>query len=249
MDVFADLDHTLIFSHRVQLMQPKVLVERLYGREQSYMTAKTLAFLSSAHDIRLIPVTTRSLAQYARIELLGSRIPCRYALVCNGGELLLDGKPDPAWHEQTQTLYAPALQSLRCARDVLAKLAPQCEVHEPSGLFVYASVPDVQKTAQALREAVSGRDLVVRTDNRKVFCLPEKMDKGAAVQRFRERFGSDICVAAGDSEFDLPMLNLSSWAVTVPELASRVTGSRVVLPAHGQVLSDALCDLLASLQS
>lgn len=250
MDVFTDLDRTLIFSHRVQLTQPRVLAERLHGRKQSYMTAKALAFLSSARDIRLIPVTTRSMLQYERIELLGNQIPCHYALVCNGGELLIDGKLDRAWHEQTEMLYAPQIQALREVRSVFEELVPpRRSIHHPFDVYMYASVPDVQKTADALREAVSDRGLVVRTDSRKVFCLPEKMDKGAAMCRFQKRFGKDFCVAAGDSEFDIPMLNEADWAVTVPELADRVTGARVVLPTSGQVLSDALCDLLASLQS
>ena len=41
MRFFCDLDHTLIYSHRVALGEEKVVVEYLNGKEQSFMTRTT----------------------------------------------------------------------------------------------------------------------------------------------------------------------------------------------------------------
>ena len=60
---FSDLDRTLIFSHRIALPREKLVVELLNGREQSYMTCRTLAYLQNAAWLRLVPVTMRSCEQ------------------------------------------------------------------------------------------------------------------------------------------------------------------------------------------
>ena len=39
----------------------------------------------------------------------------------------------------------------------------------------------------------------------KVYVVPGKLNKGAAVERFRRYVGADEVIAAGDSEFDMSM--------------------------------------------
>ena len=46
--LFSDLDNTLIYSHNRELSKPKVVIEHLDGREQSFMTQYTYDFLASA---------------------------------------------------------------------------------------------------------------------------------------------------------------------------------------------------------
>ena len=41
--LFCDLDHTLIYSHRVPIGLNKIAVEYLNGKEQSFMTQGTYA--------------------------------------------------------------------------------------------------------------------------------------------------------------------------------------------------------------
>src|SRR5690348_9081723 len=93
----CDLDGTLIFSRRrCEVADPDrdlVCVEHLDGRPLSFMTP-------AAHDDlqllgrSVVAVTARSVAQYRRVTL---PLPNRYAVVANGGLILVDGEPDRSW--------------------------------------------------------------------------------------------------------------------------------------------------------
>ena len=92
MDVFhADLDNTLIFSYRHDIGQEKRCVEVYQGREISFITEKTHRLLREINEKMLVvPTTTRTREQYERITLGVGELP--FALVCNGGVLLINGK-------------------------------------------------------------------------------------------------------------------------------------------------------------
>ena len=160
--LFSDLDRTLIFSHRVELPGEKLPVELLEGRVQSYMTRRTLAYLQEATWLRLIPVTMRSLEQYQRISVFQTLLPCRYALICNGGVLLADGEADPVWLRETRRLAAPELEELERAVTVFRSLTDA--VRTPMDLMAYALCSDPEKVVETLRGAVNGSLLAVRAD-------------------------------------------------------------------------------------
>lgn len=244
MDLFSDLDNTLIYSHRRALPCDKVVVERWDGKEQSYMTDRTLRFLQRASWIRLIPVTTRSKEQYLRIFVFGASIPCRYALVCNGGELLIDGETDGEWLEETKRLAQKELAALPIAEEALSAEAGAERIQRPSGLMLYAKCEAPAQTAAVLREKLSGLPLNILSDSRKVYCLPRTMQKGAALHRFRRRFQTGFAVAAGDSVFDISLLNAADAAVATAGLEGAVRCRRRVTVDSGEIFSDSLCSLL-----
>ncbi len=67
---FTDLDNTIIFSYKHNIGIDKVNIEMYQGREISYMTQKTYRLLKQvAKKMLLVPVTTRSVEQYNRIDL------------------------------------------------------------------------------------------------------------------------------------------------------------------------------------
>ena len=76
----TDLDRTIIYSNKfVENYQTVSCVEHLDGREISYMSHRALELLAQAKtrcDIHLVPITTRSLAQFSRIIPLQD---CPYA--------------------------------------------------------------------------------------------------------------------------------------------------------------------------
>ena len=110
--VHTDLDNTLIYSYKHEIGGPKTCVEIYQGREISFMTEtshRLLGQLCSKPGVLVVPTTTRTLEQYQRIDL-GIGVP-EYALVCNGGVLLHQGKEDPVWYQESLALIADA-QSL-----------------------------------------------------------------------------------------------------------------------------------------
>ena len=105
--VASDLDRTLIYSASAAgSRDPElVCVELLDGRPQSFMTATAHAVLDRVRRAAvLVPTTTRTPSQYARVEQPGG--PAPFAVVSNGGHILVDGVPDAGWRAAVQARIA-----------------------------------------------------------------------------------------------------------------------------------------------
>lgn len=242
--LFCDLDGTLIYSHRIALAGEKLCVEWLEGHEQSFMSRRSFASLSGERDYRLVPVTTRSQRQYARLEGLARALRCRDALVCNGGMLLRDGAVDAAWLRETRERAAKELRALPEALRLLRESCGEANVRDVDGLMCYAKSESAGEQARRLRKMLDASGLCVMCDRRKVYCIPRSIDKGSALARYREREGIDFTAACGDSEFDLPMLEAADRAILPARLAAHLLNPRKLLVPDGCVLSDRLCEFL-----
>ncbi len=238
---FCDLDHTLVFSHRVSIPSPKEVVETLNGKDQSFMTKKALSFFRSQTHLEFIPLTTRTRQQYDRISFL--RESPRYALICNGGILLLNGQEDPLWYQESMDRIAPESRALEEALAAAKSISPDRPIHNVRGLFFYFGSSDPGEAAAALRRCLPGVPLQILHDRHKVYCLPGPLTKGAAIGRFRDRFGPARDIAAGDSLFDVSMLNAVDTALYPPELAPFVH-ARQCLCISDLPFSDGICDYL-----
>ena len=87
----SDLDNTLLFSHRHRQPEDRC-VERLNGAEQGFFTRETPDLLPQVvQRVHLLPITTRSIEQYQRIQWPDGTAP-RIALTANGAVLLRDGQ-------------------------------------------------------------------------------------------------------------------------------------------------------------
>ena len=96
----SDLDNTLLFSHRHRQPEDRC-VERLNGAEQGFFTRETPDLLPQVvQRVHLLPITTRSIEQYQRIQWPDGTAP-RIALTANGAVLLRDGQVDRAWYMQS----------------------------------------------------------------------------------------------------------------------------------------------------
>ena len=92
----TDLDNTIIYSYKHDIGADKRCVELYHDREISYITGETYRLLKQVRvkeqQVMIVPTTTRTIEQYQRIDLgIGT---VSYALVCNGGVLLSDGRED-----------------------------------------------------------------------------------------------------------------------------------------------------------
>ena len=98
----TDLDRTFIFSKQtVNCSEDElVCIEKLNSQDLSYISKNVQMLMNRLDDKRLIiPVTTRSLTQYERIEVLHSAYIPKFAIAANGGIVLKDGKRDTQWDE------------------------------------------------------------------------------------------------------------------------------------------------------
>ncbi|MGH8860197.1 MAG: HAD family hydrolase, partial [Jatrophihabitantaceae bacterium] len=94
--VASDLDRTLIYSEKARRLgddgERAVCVEVHEGEPASFMTVAAADRLAElVTRVSFVPVTTRIAEQYRRVTLPGS---CpQFAIVANGGVLLVDGAP------------------------------------------------------------------------------------------------------------------------------------------------------------
>ena len=211
MIFFTDLDNTLIYSYRHEIGTEKLCAEIYQGREVSFVTLKTWKLLKKVKEKALIiPVTTRTQEQYGRIDLKVA-IP-DYALVCNGGVLLIGGKEDFSWYQESLALIVKCQAELERAQDLMDKDSSRSfEVRNIRNLFLFTKSSDPGKSAAYLKERLDMGLVEVFQNGVKVYVLPKKLNKGAAVTRLIEKLQREgkqkgLVLAAGDSGFDIPML-------------------------------------------
>ncbi len=225
----SDLDNTLLFSWKHRQAADRC-VEHLEGREQTFCTAQTPALLRRVcAAARFVPVTTRSVEQYLRIQWPAGCAPA-YAAAANGAILLHHGQPDAAWLEQSRRDVAPWMQELERLLGQLQAVPEALRCRIVDGMYLFAACGDSVDAQACARRFAGETALEVAASGRKVYFFPPSIDKGAAVGRLRQRFRPDQTICAGDSVIDRPMLRLADMAI-VPDaglLASeRESGCRV----------------------
>lgn len=245
MILFAsDLDNTLIYSYKKNIGQ-KVLVEKKEGKELSYMTNNAYEKLEKLIPyVLFVPVTTRSVEQYERIHLMKSGVP-QYALASNGGILLKNGEIDRRWYEESRDMIKDALDDLAAAKEILRGNPDLLlDIRLVDGLFLFTKIRNPEEKQKMLQEKLGTGRVSVYLNGEKLYVVPDKLNKGEAIQRLKTISDVSYTVAGGDSLFDVPMLLQADLAV-FPEhlntgLLKRHQKNKIV--ESDQYLSDALLD-------
>lgn len=217
----SDLDNTLIYSYKHDLGPGKVNVEIYQNREISFVTAKTAALLKQAADrVLIVPTTTRTIEQYNRIQLGLGRF--QYVLACNGGVLLVNGKEDESWYQESLRLISESSAQMDLAKRIMEKDGNRnFELRYIKDLFLFTKSSEPELSVQKLKAQSDASLVDVFHNGVKVYAVPKKLNKGMAVKRFRERLGAETVIAAGDSEFDISMLNSADYAIAPENLGCR----------------------------
>lgn len=215
----TDLDNTLIYSYKHDIGADKLCVEMYHEREISFITQRTYQLLQQiCRQVIVVPTTTRTIEQYRRIHLgVGA---FRYALVCNGGVLLVNGEEDTDWYQQSLKLTADSNEQLHKALELLKSDARRIfELRFIKELFVFTKCEDSKAVADNLRDVLDTKAVDVFCNNTKVYVIPKALNKGKAVERFRNYISADYVIAAGDSAFDISMLEAADRGIAAPKLA------------------------------
>ncbi|MDO5560213.1 MAG: HAD hydrolase family protein [Oscillospiraceae bacterium] len=226
MKLFAsDLDKTLIHSYKTA--QPgDICVELKDGKKLSYMTheaQKTLRNICSHPDIAFTPVTTRSTEQYERIHLFDNYVP-HLAAAANGGVLLIDGESDKEWYAQSQQLIRNSLPVMDEGMRILEKDPDvSFEIRIVDGMFVFTKSGNTDATKKRLSDALDKSQVMIYNIGEKIYIFPAVLTKGRAVERLVQRFGFTGVICAGDSEFDISMLEIADIAYYPLGLAEYVS--------------------------
>ena len=222
MKIFmSDLDNTLIYSYKHEIGEEKTCVEIYQDREVSYMTNRSCDLLKAVtEEILFVPTTTRTIEQYERIHL-DVGIP-KYALVCNGGVLLVDGGEDSQWYQESLQMVGDCQEELEKAWNCLEKDENRSmELRNIKELFLFTKSEKPCQSAERLKEILNLSLVEVFQNGVKVYVVPRKLSKGTAVRRLKERLDAELVIAAGDSEFDLPMLQEADLAIAPKGLTDK----------------------------
>lgn len=214
----TDLDNTLIYSYKHDIGENKICAEIYQNREISFITDKTAELLKRVNEsVLLVPTTTRTYEQYIRIDL-GLGIP-HYALVCNGGVLLVDGIEDEQWYRESLELARECQGELKKGMEILDKDENRTfELRNIRDLFIFTKSSDPIGSVEKLKSSLDTELADVFNNGVKVYVVPKALGKGKAVLRLKEKLGIACNIAAGDSEFDISMLNSSDIAIAPSEL-------------------------------
>lgn len=230
MHLFAcDLDNTLIHSYK-KASPDDVCVEVKDGKKLSFMTPyayNKLRKINSNKDIEFVPVTTRSVEQYLRIDFFDGK-PSHMALAANGGILLIDGVPDLQWVEESKALISDSIKEFKTGMRYLENDNNIFfEIRIVDELFVFTKSHDPLKTKECLEKILDPDIVSPFVIGDKVYIFPDILSKGNAVSRLRKRFVFDKIICAGDSEFDVSMLDIADIAYCPDALCDDVKNQNI----------------------
>ena len=202
----TDLDNTIIYSYKHDIGNEKMNVEIYKEREISFISNHTYELLKKVkEEFLIIPTSTRTIEQYERINLkIGT---FKYALVCNGSVLIVDGKKDKDWYEESLRLAKPSNLEVKKALEYLENDKRRIfELRHIEDLFVFTKCDEAETVVNELREYLDKSLVNVFNNKEKVYVLPTLLSKGKAIERLRKYLKAEFIIAAGDSEFDISMV-------------------------------------------
>lgn len=225
MILFAsDLDNTLIHSYK-RADSTDICVEVKDEKKLSFMTPQALSTLrriNRKENLLFAPVTTRSLEQYNRIDFFEGK-SAKLALAANGGILLENGTANEEWHRDSVKMIEDSLEDFKKGILFLEKDENvYFEIRVVDDLFVFTKSHTPLETREKLIGFLNSDHSEVFNIGDKVYIFPKVLSKGNAVKRLREKFGFEKVICAGDSEFDVSMLNEADFAYFPDELKNDI---------------------------
>lgn len=208
----CDLDGTLIHSYKNRL-ENDICVEIYDGREQSLISPREFELLKRISEkILFIPVTTRSIAQYQRIFFPENFFPS-YAVVSNGSYLLNNGNLEDFLRKLVEPYYDEL--KIQFKKYSEAEEFDICRIVDENFLFLRCR-DDIDA-----EKMIFDTKLTVQNNGQKIYLFPPQLNKGEALKLLIKKFSPEKIIAAGDSNIDLPMLELADVAFYKKNICNR----------------------------
>ncbi|MCA0173638.1 HAD family hydrolase [Bacillus sp. RAR_GA_16] len=231
MRAFAsDLDRTLIYSHRMIDSKSATdvhLIETLDGKDISYISTYSREALNQLNnDIYFIPVTTRTIEQYQRISLFQTTIQPEYAVTSNGGHILKGGEVLKDWSERLRASLEECLSLDVFIRQLDSLINGNWveRIRQADDLFVYLIIRRDQVSREELTllfEWARIQGWQPSLQGRKLYFVPNPVNKWKAVEYLKNELGLSFLYTAGDSLLDYDLIKNSDCGF---------------VPSHGEVL-------------
>jgi len=229
----SDLDRTLIYSKKSRGQEVDerdlIAVEWIDDRPVAFMTKKGIElFKNLPSDMSFVPVTTRTAPQYERVTgLIDASSKPKYAIVSNGAVILENGKPIAEWSnkvEQQMQQECTSIDHVMPQLDSYIKKGCVVEVRQAECWFVYMIVDEKTfrvEDIEQLSEIFYQQGFTLSHQGRKLYIMPNCINKSMALQFVKERIGASQVIAAGDSLLDFDMV---------------MSADKGFFPSHGEVV-------------
>lgn len=230
--VGTDLDRTMLYSANSMNVPAQIpsdlvlkLVELHNFKPLSYMTDRAFRNLQAINRLAsFVPVTTRTEAQFKRIFVPGVindtvMHQTQYAVTTNGAKILVDGNPDPQWHDFIMSQFKDAsIASLTEVRKYLEAFSGMSGIErcrDAEGIFFTLNVKMALLPKLALTNAIrwmEERGWKVSVQGKKIYFVPNFINKGSAFKEVVSRVNPDYTMTAGDSALDISLFSVSDIA-------------------------------------
>lgn len=231
--IFAsDLDHTLIYSKRSMgdfHRNSELIPVELHNNEyRSFMTQDTLSLLQQVMQVStFVPVTTRTVEQYKRVFHISENLKTKYAVTSNGGNILIDGMPDPIWAKRIKVASDRCLDPAEINKLFEEISSPEWVLrgYLADGLFFTYMIDQTKipvDIVENFRIKLASLGWSLSIQGRKLYLIPTEINKGNAVKYLKEVLSCSFVAASGDSLLDESLLMAADFAVA---------------PSHGELFS------------
>lgn len=217
-----------------------------YITQETYRLLRMLS--GQKEQVLIVPTTTRTVEQYQRIDLgVGSfryALACNGGVllvnecaccanertdICNFAHKKEESwyrgswemiREDESWYRVSLGLIQDSVGELRRALGILDRDPRRnFALRFIRDLFVFTKCREPEAVVTDLKKTLNVGLVDVFNNGVKVYVVPKVLNKGKAVERFREYVGADYVIAAGDSEFDISMLEAADLGFAPPALA------------------------------
>lgn len=217
--IFAsDLDQTLIYSRRRLRSLPedeRIVIEYKDGAPLSFMSRMSQSLLKEiSARLLFVPITTRIMDQYKRINLGVFEDEAPYAVISNGGRVLINGSDDPDWEDHIRG----GLEQQCAGLEMVLRYFNEGyrggwvqSVRNAEGLFIYCIVDAENTPVEKLSrfgEWLAEHNWDLSVQGRKIYFIPKVLQKAKALEYISEKTGRQLFAGAGDSYLDLSFLKI-----------------------------------------
>ena len=194
-------------------------IEKKEGRVISYISKSTLKLLTNINkSILFVPVTTRTEAEFNRIDIFKTEIIPKYAIVANGAKIIVnDGERrlEPYWEQYIEMRMKEVISPEDILKEI-EKVTPKNVILSYricDKTFVYGKIRlDTEIPHEfivKLRELCHKYNYKLDLQTRKIHIIPEFINKWLPLEFLKLKEKEDKIISAGDSFLDLPMLRNS----------------------------------------
>ncbi|MEK5252172.1 HAD family hydrolase [Paenibacillus sp. FSL F4-0125] len=238
----SDLDRTLIYSlgaigvpENTPGLIPAEIIE---GKTRSYISQQALnQLLDLTTRVIFVPVTTRTIQQYKRINLFQETVIPDYAVTSNGGNILIGGVVDKEWRESIGRLVARHSAGAEEVRSYIKAVVREDWIISENycddlfySFMVYRDQLPLDEITN-LSDRLYNLGWRVSLQGRKLYAVPAAVNKSDAILHLRRTVRSEPMVASGDSLLDKSLLESADYAIA---------------PCHGEIFAEQQSGLVKS---